>query len=101
MSTMTTQLEFCQHSQDATETHKPIGQWFEELFLSRDDWEAVSDADYERVNAMEDFITHRLCEVIGLPQRRSGYTNSELAQAVSPETQQEIWQDMLAKYELA
>jgi hypothetical protein len=98
MSTATAQLEFCQLASDATETCKPIGAWFDELFLNRNDWETVSEEDYERINAAEDYITHRLCEAIGLPQRRTSYTNSELAQAVPSETQAEIWQAMLVKY---
>lgn len=101
MSTATTQPEFCQLASDATETCKPIGEWFDSIYLIKSDWELVSDEAYERINAAEDFITHRLCEAIGLPQRRAGYTNSELAQAVPPETQAEIWQAMLAKFDLA
>ena len=98
MSAVTTQVQFCQLAQDATETHKPIGSWFELLYLNESNWESVSDEAYERVNAMEDFVTHKLCEAIGLPQRRTAYSNDELAQAVSPEQQVSIWRDMLAKF---
>jgi hypothetical protein len=88
---------FCRCSRESSETQKPIGDWFSKHFVDAVDWNTATEKEGNACNHAEDYLISQLCEAHDLPFSRH-YTINQLSQAVPPQLQAEIWDDLVRKF---
>lgn len=103
MDVCNTKLALCSFSSTReSDTCKPIGDWFDLLFIGSFDWCSASEEQMKRCNDAEDFLIMRLCQEHDLPppdkRCECSFTANELARQVTPEVQLEIWEEILARF---
>lgn len=91
---------FCKHAECATETTKPIGDWFDQHYASGISWDNATPAEVSLCTTAEDYLVSRLLELHELPTapRQCEYTINQLARAVAPEIQADLWNSLVEKF---
>jgi len=91
---------FCQLSSEVSESRMTIGGWFATVYIDSIDWDSDCP-NLKQIGDAEDYLFAQLLEAHELPAIKSGdcpFTAEQLSVLVSPQTQWEIWLDLVDKH---
>lgn len=94
---------FCQRTDERAETKKPLGDWFDQYYTERIDWETISQSDqeYVRFTAAQDLVYKAAFEFHELPfsdMLICHLTLNDLCRIIPAHGQHEIWVKLISEF---